>query len=67
MNFKLNEVEQKAYEEFISQHKGCASKFYSAIGGKISITFTPTGLGDIIVVKCNKCGKEKDITDTSNW
>ena len=65
MNFKLNEAEQKAYEEFISKHKDC--KFSSTIGGKISITFTPTGLGDIIVVKCNECGKEKDITDISNW
>lgn len=26
-----------------------------------------TGLGDAKSVKCNVCGKEKEITDVSNW
>ena len=46
-------------------NKNC--KCTATIGGKISITFTPTGLGDVIIVRCNVCGKEKEITDVSNW
>lgn len=29
--------------------------------------FTPTGLGNLIVVKCDICGAEKNITDISCW
>ena len=65
MEFKLNETEVKEYTAFVDKHKSC--KCSATTGGKISIIFTPTGLGDVIVVKCNKCGKEKDITDISNW
>lgn len=65
MNFILNEKEQEAYNKFIKKHKNC--EFPSSIGGKISLTFTGTGLGDIIEVRCNCCGKTKDITDISNW
>ncbi len=65
LQFNLNPAEVKEYNDFCNKHKSC--KFSSTIGGKISVIFTPTGLGDIVVVKCNKCGEEKDITDTSNW
>ena len=65
LTFTLNETEAQEYHDFCNKHKSC--EFSSTTGGKISITFTPSGLGDVIVVKCNKCGKEKDITDISNW
>lgn len=65
MEFKLNEKEEQNYKEFCKEHREC--EFASTIGGKISITFTPTGLGNIVEVKCNACGETKDITDISNW
>jgi RNase P subunit RPR2 len=65
LTFRLNPIEAQEYHDFCNKHKSC--EFSSTIGGKISIIFTPTGLGDIVVVKCNKCGEEKDITDVSNW
>ena len=65
MNFTLNEKEQEEYNKFVKKHESC--EFPSSIGGKISLTFTGTGLGDIIEVRCNCCGKTKDITDISNW
>ena len=46
MKFELNEKELGEYNEFIKKHKKC--KFNSSIGGKITIKFTPTGLGNII-------------------
>jgi DNA-directed RNA polymerase subunit M/transcription elongation factor TFIIS len=63
--FYLNENERKEYDLFSKEHKHCGCM--GTIGGKISIIFTPTGLGDCITVKCNACGKEKEITDVSNW
>lgn len=65
ISFSLNKTETEEYKKFVEKHKSC--KFSATIGGKISVLFTPTGLGDIIVVKCNSCGKEKEITDVSNW
>jgi len=40
---------------------------YGCIGGRISYTFTPTGLGVITVVKDGMSGKEINITDFENW
>ena len=65
MEFRLNENEERDYKEFCNQHRFC--EFRSTIGGKISVIFTPTGLGPCISVKCNACGETKDITDVSCW
>lgn len=65
MNFNLNENEVKEYYDFCDEHKSCV--LCSTIGGKISVEFIPTGLGEIKVVKCKSCGVTKDITDISNW
>lgn len=37
-----------------------------AIGGRISFTLTPTGLGDIIVAQC-ACGEKIDLSDYDEW
>lgn len=63
--FTLNQNEVKDYYKFISEHKKC--KCSATIGGKISIIFTPTGLGNAKSVKCNVCGVENEITDVNNW
>lgn len=65
MGFKLNSNEVNEYYKFIDEHKKCNCS--ATIGGKISVIFTPTGLGDAKSVKCNACGEEKEITDISNW
>lgn len=65
MIFTLTPNEVDEYNKFIKKHKNC--KCSATIGGKISVIFTPTGLGDAKSVKCNVCGKEKEITDVSNW
>lgn len=65
MKFEFNEKELDEYNKFVKKHKKC--KFNSSIGGKITVKFTGTGLGDIIEVCCNSCGQTKDITDISNW
>lgn len=65
MIFTLTPNEVDEYNKFIEEHKTC--KCSATIGGKISVIFTPTGLGDAKLVKCNACGQEKEITDVSNW
>ena len=65
MIFTLTPNEVDEYNKFIDEHKNC--KCSATIGGKISVIFTATGLGDAKSVKCNACGEEKEITDVSNW
>ena len=65
MEFRMNEKEEQDYIEFCKKHHDC--EFTSTIGGKITVTFVPTGLGSCISVKCNSCGETEDITDISCW
>lgn len=65
VNFVINQFEEEEYKNFILTHKKC--KCAATIGGKISIIFTPTGLGNAITMRCNVCDEEKEITDVSNW
>ena len=65
LTFHLNSTEVEEYKNFVKEHKKCNCS--ATIGGKISIIFTPTGLGNAKTVKCNVCGEEKEITDVSNW
>lgn len=65
ITFNLTEKESKEYKEFCDKHRSC--EFSSTIGGKISIEFIPTGLGNIVEVKCKACGETKDITDIDFW
>ena len=62
------EITEKQYKSKIrfetSHHK---HKHDTAIGGQFTYCITSTGLGNIYVIKCNACGKEKDITDYKNW
>lgn len=65
MEFRMNEREEQDYKEFCQKHRDC--EFTSTLGGKISVTFVPAGLGSYISLKCNVCGETKDITDISDW
>ena len=58
----LDEVEQKRYKAFVNLHY----KKHHFRGGA-PVTITPTGVGDIVVVKCPSCGNEKDISNYEVW
>ena len=68
MEFTLDEKETKKYNKWCKKHKKvCPIKGPgTAIGGRLTFSFTPTGLGPIIEVKC-ACGKKKNLTDWKNW
>jgi len=69
--FKLTEKQLKKESEWKASHKCKYRKpnneiYVGAIGGAITYSFTPTGIGIIIKIKC-ACGSELDLTETDNW
>ena len=50
---------------WIKNHK-CSIYDQGTIGGRISYSFTPTGLGPISKVIC-ACGEELDLTNYEEW
>ena len=65
LTFCLNSTEVEEYKKFVNEHKKCNCS--TNIGGKISVIFTPTGLGNVKSVKCNICKEVKHITDFECW
>lgn len=62
-HYEFTEEQIKKFEEFVSK---IPYEDFGAIGGGFSITFTPTGLGEIVKVTVyNKY--EIDLTDSDNW
>jgi len=70
LSFEMNEQEEKDAEELFKEHdKDCPlvlGNIQSTIGGRISYTFTPTGLGMACGVRC-ACGWSQECTDVSCW
>jgi hypothetical protein len=75
--FKIPAYEQKTMREWSAKHKktcrmrvredGSTVEFPGgAAGGLTTFSFTPTGIGMAICVKC-ACGEEANITDYDNW
>ena len=66
LTFDLLGGELKKYHRWKAKHdKTCPDKG-AAIGGRITFSFTPTGIGTVVVVKC-ACGEEKNVTDFDRW
>ena len=54
-------------DDWYKKHsKKCKIKKKTAIGGRLTYSFTPTGIGCIVAVRCS-CGRELDLTDWKNW
>jgi len=66
MSFSLDEKQELKLSKWKKKHiKKCKSR-PSTEGVRFTYIFTPTGLGMIIKVKC-LCGKEINLTDSTNW
>lgn len=58
MNFKLTDDEVRKYHDWLKEHnKKCPIRYEGAIGGKITFSFTQTGIGCFAKVGC-ACGEE---------
>ena len=60
--FGFSADENAKYQRWNKDHQ-CEYRFDSgACGGRLTYTFTPTGIGTVKKVKC-ACGEEIDLTD----
>jgi hypothetical protein len=59
----LSEKENEAASRFVWEHYngGCGDR------AKLELTAEATGIGFTINVRCPKCKKTQDVTDTGNW
>ena len=62
MLFELDTLETQRVVRFIKDHKEC-----DMCNSKFTYSITPTGIGNVIEIKCNRCGKIKDVTNYDNW
>lgn len=71
MEFKLVGKEYETFSNWDKKHKKVCNLLKDkdhqpAIGGRLTFSFTPTGLGNGVSVKC-KCGVKMDCTDIDSW
>jgi len=66
MNFTLQGSELEKFDKWNKKHKHKCNIPATTIEGRLTFSFTPTGLGAAVKVKC-ECGKEKNLTDYSKW
>lgn len=64
-SIRITEKEEQGIGEFKKAHRNCKGKHKTGI--QFSYIITPTGIGDCVAVKCNRCGKTKDVTDVDCW
>ena len=62
MKFELTEEQFKKYAEWYHH----CDAYAGAIGGRVSITFTPTGLGTCVTANCI-CGEKLELTEVDDW
>jgi len=66
---RLSNEEAKNAAKFIKTHKNCTTESRSFNNVKYTITFSETAMGSFVKIQCEKCHKEKDISDDirCNW
>jgi len=65
--FEIPDKEADKSEVWRIKHKKvCEITDVGAIGGRWTWSFTQTGLGCIMILKC-ACGEKIDLTDYENW
>lgn len=65
MKFELTKAQEAKFKVWDKKHTECRG-VDGAIGGRLTYSFIPTGLGVIIIIKCSKCNKTLDLTE-GNW
>ena len=71
-SFTMQPVEYARYWHFLNDHRDCrygknGMHRFGTIGGGVRVSFVGTGLGDLVSVTCDGCGKTVDITDVTTW
>jgi len=66
ISFDLSDDQIKKLRQWDDQHRCGYKQNSGAIVGRLTYCFSPTGLGDICIVKCS-CGEEIDLTEYEKW
>ena len=66
MQFELTTIEMEKFKNWDKKHRACRGKD-GAIGGRLTFSFSPNGMGCITKIRCSICKKELDLTDVSKW
>lgn len=64
--YEMNDVEYNRYERILKKLSRSPIDM-GAAGGRVSIEFTPTGIGTLVILKDNGTGKTYDITHFESW
>jgi hypothetical protein len=64
--YEMNDVEYNRYKRILTKINRSPIDM-GAAGGRVSIEFTPTGIGTVVVLKDNGTGKTYDITHFESW
>ena len=62
---KLNAHEIANISSFSLRHYGCST--FSSTPTQCTVTSSPTGIGRVVTVSCDECGKYVDVTDYESW
>ena len=66
MKFELDEKQIEKFNQWNKAHRKKCDADAGAIGGRLTFTFTPTGMGTITEIKCI-CGESINLTDFESW
>ena len=67
MIFKLSIDDINELKNWLEDHKeACHVYGKTAIGGALTYSFTPTGLGTVTTIKC-ACGEKLDLSNVEDW
>jgi len=79
MKFEVTEKQQEKLRRWLEEIKPDVMKlskpdpfgenepYYGAIGGGLTYEFTPTGIGDILIVRETYTQKTLNLTDYDSW
>jgi hypothetical protein len=65
MKYSTTKEQDDRIALFKKDHK-CSLSSCGAIGGAVTVSFTSTTLGTIIVAEC-ACGEKEDVTEYKSW
>jgi hypothetical protein len=65
VKFSTTKDQDEKITSFKKNHK-CSLVSHGAIGGAITISFTNTTLGTVVVIEC-ACGAKEDVTNYKEW
>jgi hypothetical protein len=65
LSWSITEKQRKTLDKWIKRHRHAKSK--TAIGGKITLSFTNTSIGTVMTANCAVCMGDLDFSEYDDW